>query len=146
MKSANRKGFRSWVYECLGEGMMKCLDLRERRSRKSNVPLPRISIVTPVLNAESTIAETIESVLSQNYPDLEYIIVDGGSADGTLERIEPFRGWLKTLISEPDSGMYDALNKGFARATGDVFAYLNADDYYLARWLTACGRVFQRSS
>ncbi len=143
MKSANRKGFRSWVYDCLGKGIIKCLDLREGRSRKKEKPLPRISIVTPVLNAESTIVETIESILSQNYPDLEYIIIDAGSTDGTLKRIEPFRGWVNTLISEPDCGMYDALNKGFARATGDVFAYLNADDYYLPGGLQRVGAYFR---
>ena len=105
--------------------------------------LPRISIVTPVLNAETTVVQTITSVLSQDYPDLEYIIVDGGSTDRTLKRIKPFRGQLKALISEPDSGMYDALNKGFDLATGEILAYLNADDYYLWGALRRVGRYFR---
>ena len=105
--------------------------------------LPRISIVTPVLNAESTVVQTITSVLSQGYSDLEYIIVDGGSTDRTLKRIKPFRGRLKALISEPDSGMYDALNKGFALASGQILAYLNADDYYLWGALRRVGRYFR---
>ncbi|GGF27603.1 hypothetical protein GCM10011611_37040 [Aliidongia dinghuensis] len=104
--------------------------------------LPRISIVTPVLNARETIAETIESVLSQAYPGLEYILVDGGSTDGTREIIAHYADRLDLVIAEPDEGLYDAVAKGFARATGEVFAWLNADDFYLPGALDRVGRHF----
>ncbi len=105
--------------------------------------LPVISVVTPVLNGESTIVETVESVLSQGYPRLEYTIVDGGSTDRTLECIAPFRSRFNRIISEPDSGMYHALKKGFGVASGDVFAYLNADDLYLPGALMRVGKHFR---
>ncbi|MDB5362708.1 MAG: glycosyl transferase family 2 [Rhodospirillales bacterium] len=104
--------------------------------------LPRISIVTPVLNARDTIAETIESVLDQAYPDLEYILVDGGSTDGTREIIQRYADRLDLVIAEPDEGMYDAVAKGFTRATGEVLAWLNADDLYLPGGLDRVGRHF----
>jgi len=104
--------------------------------------LPRISIVTPVLNARATIAETIESVLGQAYPDLEYILVDGGSTDGTREIIERYAGRIDLVIAEPDQGLYDAVAKGFAQATGEVLAWLNADDLYLPGALDRVGRHF----
>ena len=104
--------------------------------------LPRISIVTPVLNACDTIAETIESVLGQAYPDLEYILVDGGSTDGTRDIIRRYADRLDLVIAEPDEGLYDAVAKGFARATGEVLAWLNADDLYLPGALDRVGRHF----
>jgi len=104
--------------------------------------LPRISIVTPVLNARDTIAETIESVLGQAYPDLEYILVDGGSTDGTRQIIERYAGRIDLIIAEPDQGLYDAVAKGFTRATGEVLAWLNADDLYLPGGLDRVGRHF----
>ena len=104
--------------------------------------LPRISIVTPVLNGRDTIAETIESVLGQAYPDLEYILVDGGSTDGTRDVIQRYADRLDLVIAEPDEGLYDAVAKGFARATGEVFAWLNADDLYLPGALDRVGRHF----
>jgi SAM-dependent methyltransferase len=104
--------------------------------------LPRISIVTAVLNARDTIAETIESVLGQAYPDLEYILVDGGSTDGTREIIARYADRLDLVIAEPDEGLYDAVAKGFTRATGEVLAWLNADDLYLPGALDRIGRHF----
>ncbi|HLZ68180.1 MAG TPA: methyltransferase domain-containing protein [Aliidongia sp.] len=104
--------------------------------------LPRITIVTPVLNARDTIAETIESVLGQAYPDLEYILVDGGSTDGTREIIARYADRLDLVIAEPDDGLYDAVAKGFERATGEVLAWLNADDLYLPGGLDRIGRHF----
>lgn len=91
---------------------------------------PKISVVTPVFNNADTIRETIESVLGQEGVELEYIIVDGGSTDGSVEIISEYQSHLAQFISEPDNGMYDAIAKGFVHATGDVFAYLNADDVY----------------
>ena len=97
----------------------------------------RISVVTVCFNAASTVADAVQSVLDQvPAPDapfeLEYIVVDGGSTDGTLNALAHFRGRITTLISEPDRGLYDAMNKGIKAATGDVVAILNADDVYAA--------------
>ncbi len=93
----------------------------------------KISIVTATYNSAKTLRDTIESVLAQTYPDIEFIIVDGVSADGTIDIVreyEPrFNGRLK-FVSEPDRGLYDAMNKGFALATGDAVGVLNSDDFF----------------
>jgi glycosyltransferase involved in cell wall biosynthesis len=91
----------------------------------------KVSIVTPSFNRGAFIETTIQSVIGQSHDNIEYIVVDGGSTDDTLEILEKYRieGRL-TYLSEPDSGMYDAINKGFAIATGDIVAYLNTDDLY----------------
>ena len=91
---------------------------------------PRITIITPVYNCVEYIEETIKSVLNQNYKNIEYIIVDGGSNDGTCKIIEKYLKKINIFISEKDEGMYDALNKGFKMATGKYLAWLNADDLY----------------
>ncbi len=91
---------------------------------------PLVSIVTPCLNAERFLEETIESVLSQDYPRIEYIVVDGGSTDGTLEILERYRDRL-TWTTGADSGAPDAINRGFAASQGQIFGYLNADDTFL---------------
>lgn len=93
-------------------------------------PWPRISIVTPSLNQGQFIEETIRSVLLQGYPDLEYIIIDGGSTDGSVEIIKKYEKWLAYWISELDNGQASAINKGFRKATGKIAAWLNSDDYY----------------
>jgi glycosyltransferase involved in cell wall biosynthesis len=94
--------------------------------------LPRISIVTPSFNQANYIARTIESVLSQDYPDLEYIIIDGGSKDGSREIIRQYEQQLAYWESIPDKGQTDAINKGFSRASGKYLAWLNSDDVYHA--------------
>jgi glycosyltransferase involved in cell wall biosynthesis len=88
----------------------------------------RITLVTPCLNAVETIEECIRSVVDQDYPDLEYVVMDGGSQDGTCEVIRRFENRLAGWTSEPDRGLPHALNKGFARTTGDVMGWINADD------------------
>lgn len=90
----------------------------------------RISIITVCLNSEKTIEQTMNSVLSQKYDDLEYLIIDGASTDGTMEIVEKYREQLSAVISEPDEGLYDAMNKGIALATGDIIGIINSDDWY----------------
>lgn len=93
----------------------------------------KISVVTVSHNSESTIRSTLESVLAQIYADYELIIVDGASSDGTMEVVrefEPRFGDKLRYISEPDSGIYDGMNKGIAMASGDVIGFLNSDDYF----------------
>jgi len=90
----------------------------------------KISIITAVYNNENTIANAIESATSQTHDDIEYIIIDGQSTDATLEIINNYRDKIDIFISEPDDGIYDALNKGIANATGDVICFLHSDDIY----------------
>jgi len=104
--------------------------------------LPRITIVTPVRNGAKYIEDTIRSILSQGYPNLEYFIVDGGSTDGTVDIIRKYEAQIAGWISEPDKGVYDALNKGFARATGEVMGWLNASDMLHPNGLFVVGGVF----
>jgi glycosyltransferase involved in cell wall biosynthesis len=96
-----------------------------------NFSWPRISIVTPSFNQGRFIEETIRSVLLQGYPDVEYIIIDGGSSDNTLPIIDKYRRWLSHSVSEPDHGQNDAINKGWRRSTGKILAWLNSDDLYV---------------
>ncbi len=93
-------------------------------------PWPKISIVTPSFNMVNYIEDTILSVISQGYPNLEYIIIDGGSKDGTVDIIKKYEKWITYWVSEPDKGMYDAIQKGFERSTGEIMAYINSDDKY----------------
>lgn len=90
----------------------------------------RVSIITVSFNSAKTIEDTIKSVLSQTYPDIEYIIIDGGSIDGTIEIAEKYGDKIAKLISEPDNGIYDAMNKGIKLASGEIIGILNSDDFY----------------
>jgi glycosyltransferase involved in cell wall biosynthesis len=102
---------------------------------------PKISIIIPTLNQARFIEETIQSVLSQNYPNLELIVLDGGSTDNTLEILQKYSGAL-SWISEPDNGQVDAINKGLKMATGEIVAYLNSDDVYTPNALMTVGKYF----
>ena len=90
-----------------------------------------VSVITPSYNQGQFIEETIRSVLLQGYPDLEYMIIDGGSTDESLEIIRKYEPWLAYYVSEPDRGQTHAINKGWRRATGAILAYINTDDCYL---------------
>lgn len=104
----------------------------------------RFSIVTPSFNQGRFLGQTIRSVLCQRDDvDLEYIVIDGGSNDESVSIIESYRDELDYWVSEPDDGQYDAINKGFARSTGDVMAWLNSDDMYTPWALRVVGEVFQ---
>jgi glycosyltransferase involved in cell wall biosynthesis len=92
---------------------------------------PKISIVTPSFNQGQFLEETILSVLNQNYPNLEYIVIDGGSKDETVDVIRRYEDRLTYWASEKDRGQVHAINKGIAKATGDIFAFINSDDVYL---------------
>jgi glycosyltransferase involved in cell wall biosynthesis len=106
------------------------------------LPLPTISVITPCLNAGTTLPQALDSVRSQGYPHVEHIVVDGGSTDATLELLERAEG--VRYVSEPDRGLTHALNKGIGMASGDVIGWLNADDVYLPGALGAVGQAFDR--
>ncbi len=91
---------------------------------------PVVSVVTVCFNSVRTIQRTLDSVFNQNYPNLEYIVIDGGSTDGTLAIVDQYRDRIAHVASEPDAGVYDAMNKGIRRATGDWIHILNSDDFY----------------
>jgi glycosyltransferase involved in cell wall biosynthesis len=90
----------------------------------------KISVITAVYNNRDTVAHALDSVLAQSHPDIELIVIDGGSRDGTLEVLQTYAGRLSVLVSEPDGGIYDALNKGIQLATGEVVGFLHSDDLF----------------
>lgn len=93
----------------------------------------KVSIITSCFNREATIAQTIESVLAQDYPDIEYIIIDGASKDNSLQIIRKYEHKITKIISEPDKGMYEAINKGLKLATGDIVGLLHSDDFFFSK-------------
>jgi glycosyltransferase involved in cell wall biosynthesis len=89
-----------------------------------------VSIITPVLNRNATIEGTIKSVLGQSHKEIEYIVIDGGSTDGTLDKVRKYSGSISKIVSEKDKGIYDAMNKGIGLSSGEIIGILNADDVY----------------
>jgi glycosyltransferase involved in cell wall biosynthesis len=107
---------------------------------------PKISVVTTNYNYGHFLEETIDSVLSQNYPNLEYIITDGGSSDSSVEVIKKYESHLAYWISEPDRGQANGINKGFRKCTGEIIAFLNSDDLYQADTLQTVAQCFSQNS
>jgi len=107
---------------------------------------PKISIITPTFNQVAYIEKTILSVLNQNYPNLEYIIIDAGSDDGTLDVIKKYESKLSYWVSERDNGLYDAIYKGFEIATGEILAWLNSDDIFIDNSLFTVSEIFKSFS
>lgn len=110
---------------------------------KSNQHIfPKITIITPVFNQVKYLEKTIRSIITQDYPNLEYIIIDGGSTDGTLDVIKKYENSIAWWVSEPDNGMYDAIQKGFEKSTGEIMGWLNSDDMLYSAGLWTIAEVF----
>ena len=105
----------------------------------------KVSIITVCYNSAKTIKRTIKSVAEQDYEEIEYIIIDGGSTDGTLDIIDRYKDKISVLVSEPDEGIYDAMNKGIARATGDIIGFMNSDDWYADGAIVAIAEAFKKT-
>ena len=111
--------------------------------KASPVLPPRISIVTPSFNQAPYLEATLKSVLDQNYPNLEYFVIDGGSTDGSLDILRRYADRLTGWVSEPDHGQMHAINKGFSHATGEIMAWLNSDDMLCPWALQTVGHIFK---
>lgn len=103
---------------------------------------PKITVVTPVYNQEKFLEKTILSIVNQGYPNLEYIIIDGGSTDGTVDVIRKYESHLAYWVTESDKGMYHAIQKGFEHSTGEIMCWLNSDDVFFDKCLFAVADIF----
>lgn len=125
--------------------MRNCGGLKTKGlNKKSATKMPLVSIITPVLNSKRYLEQTIKSVLGQSYANIEYIIIDGGSKDGSFELIKKYDDKLDYWTSESDSGMYDAVNKGLRIASGDILAHLNSDDLYSPETVSVAVNYFEQ--
>lgn len=113
---------------------------------QNTITYPKISIITATYNRADFLEQTILSIINQNYPNLEYIIIDGGSTDGTLEIIKKYKQYINYWVSEKDNGMYDAIQKGFDHATGDILGWLNSDDLYFEWTFSTVAKLFTKFS
>ena len=105
----------------------------------------KVSLITITFNSERTLEDTIQSVVAQDYPNIEYIIIDGNSKDGTMKIVEKYHSQISKVVSEPDRGLYDAMNKGWMHATGDIVGYINSDDFLACNdAVSAVVRAFQQ--
>jgi glycosyltransferase involved in cell wall biosynthesis len=125
--------------------------MQEKIPMKNLIPLslpryPKISIITPCYNYGKYLEETIISVLQQGYPNLEYIIIDGGSTDNSIDIIKTYQNQLAYWISEKDNGLYDAIQKGFSKSTGEIMAWINADDLYHKNSFFTVAEIFSNFS
>lgn len=107
---------------------------------------PLVSIITVVYNADNCLEETIKSVINQNYKNIEYIIIDGGSTDNTLSIIKKYEKQIKMWISEPDNGIYEAMNKGISLCQGEIVGIINAGDTYTSNAISIVVESYQNQS
>lgn len=112
--------------------------------RINNSIFPKISIITPNYNGAAYLEQTILSVLNQKYPNLEYIIIDGGSTDGSVDIIKKYESQLAYWVSESDNGLYEAVQKGFEKSTGEIMAWINSDDMYVKGSFSMVSEIFAK--
>lgn len=118
----------------------------EDSDKRAITQLPLITVITVVYNGAKNLEETIKSILNQTYPNVEYIIIDGGSTDGTLDIIKKYEDKIDYWVSEPDEGIYDAMNKGIVVALGDFYTFLGSDDLLVNNWIKETFRFLLSSS
>ena len=123
------------------EGGLKTKGLFNKKSEEEK---PLVTIVTPVYNGEKYLEETIQTIITQTYDNIEYIIIDGNSTDRTIDIIKKYENKIAYWLSEPDNGMYDAIKKGFKVATGEICAWLNADDKYYQSGVEVVVKTFKK--